>query len=246
MIENKNQFRPQKILPKKPSTTSFQSQNSIFYDTFPGEFHTSWEHDLWDVDVVPEDLDLDGLDKHTHIQSLVPSEEPQLSSDPMLSDVIKKNNSNQNETNRESNLNNETVLFEMIVDHTDILPLQDALISANSLRDECIEDMSQDSVGFNESSESGFDNSFCGWDPASMLESNSYVSSNEDILYTALTKTFPQQRLQAQQQDIPTPELTVTDQKKKVGRPRKTSVHTVASVPVRGPKKLIENMKRRR
>ena len=246
MIENKNQFRPQKILPKKPSTIFFQSQNNIFDDTIPGEFHTSWEHDLWDVDVVPEDLDLDGLDKHTHIHSLVPSKEPQLSSDPMLSDVIKKNNSNQNETNRDSNPDNETVLFEMIVDHTDILPLQDALNSANSLRDECIGDMSQDSVGFNESSESGFDNSFCGWDPASMLESNSYDSSNEDILYTALTKTFPQQSVQAQQQNIPTPEMSDTDQKKRVGRPRKTSVHTVASVPVRGPKKLIENMKRRR
>ena len=58
-----------------------------------------------------------------------------------------------------------------------------------------------------------------------------------------MTENFPQP---IEKQDMPRPTLPDNDQKKRVGRPRKTSVHTVASVPIRGPKKLIENMKRRR
>jgi len=248
MIGNQKKYQqlPQKILPKKPSITSYESQDSIFYETLSGEFHTSWEHDLWDdVDVIPEDLDLDGLVQYTHTQSPVPSKEPQLSSDPMLSDVIQKKILIPNQTSGESISNNETVLFEMIVDHTDIPPPQDALILTNSNRDESMEDLSQYSVGFNESSESGFDDSFCGWEPASMLDSNSNEQefSHEDILQTAMTENFPQP---IEKQDMPRPTLPDNDQKKRVGRPRKTSVHTVASVPIRGPKKLIENMKRRR
>ena len=248
--QKKCQQLPQKILPKKPSITSFESQNSIFDETLPGEFHTSWELDLWDdVDVIPEDLDLDGLVQYTHTQSPVPNKEPQLSSDPMLSDVIQNKILIPNQANGESILNNETVLFEMIVDNnTDIPPPQDALILANSHRDESMEDLSQNSVSFNESSESGFDDSFCGWEPASILDSysNEQAFSHEDILKTALTETFPQQRLPTEKQNMQRPTLPDNDQKKRVGRPRKTSVNTVASVPIRGPKKLIENMKRRR
>lgn len=247
--QKKCQQLPQKILPKKPSITSFESQNSIFDETLPGEFHTSWELDLWDdVDVIPEDLDLDGLVQYTHTQSPVPSKEPKLSSDPMLSDVIQKKTLIPNQTSGESIPNNETVLFEMIVDNTDIPPPQDALILANSHRDESMEDLSQNSVSFNESSESGFDDSFCGWEPASILDSysNEQAFSHEDILKTALTETFPQQRLPTEKQNMQRPTLPDNDQKKRVGRPRKTSVNTVASVPIRGPKKLIENMKRRR
>jgi len=249
-IQKKCQQLPQKILPKKPSITSYESQNSIFDETLSGEFHTSWEHDLWDdVDVIPEDLDLDGLVKYTHTQSPVPNKEPQLSSDPMLSDVIQNKILIPNQANGESILNKETVLFEMIVDNNTDIPLpQDALILANSHRDESMEDLSQNSVSFNESSESGFDDSFCGWEPASILDSysNEQAFSHEDILKTALTETFPQQRLPTEKQDIQRPTLPDNDQKKRVGRPRKTSVNTVASVPIRGPKKLIENMKRRR
>ena len=247
--QKKCQQLPQKILPKKPSITSFESQNSIFDETLPGEFHTSWEHDLWhDAYVIPEDLDLDGLVQYTHTQSPVPSKEPKLSSDPMLSDVIQKKTLIPNQTSGESIPNNETVLFEMIVDNTDIPPPQDALILANSHRDESMEDLSQNSVSFNESSESGFDDSFCGWEPASILDSysNEQAFSHEDILKTALTETFPQQRLPTEKQNMQRPTLPDNDQKKRVGRPRKTSVNTVASVPIRGPKKLIENMKRQR
>ena len=79
-----------------------------------------------------------------------------------------------------------------------------------------------------------------------MMDSNSFdkSSNQEDVLQAALTETFPQQRLQ-ETKDWCT-EMSDNEQKKRVGRPRKTSIHTVASVPVRGPKKLIENMKRRR
>ena len=248
--QKKCQQLPQKILPKKPSITSYESQNSIVDETLSGEFHTSWEQDLWDdVYAIPEDLDLDGLVQYTHTQSPFPNKEPQLSSDPMLSDVIQNKILIPNQANGESILNNETVLFEMIVDNnTDIPPPQDALILANSHRDESMEDLSQNSVSFNESSESGFDDSFCGWEPASILDSysNEQAFSHEDILKTALTEIFPQQRLPTEKQDIQRPTLPDNDQKKRVGRPRKTSVNTVASVPIRGPKKLIENMKRRR
>ena len=247
--QKKCQQLPQKILPKKPSITSYESQNSIVDETLSGEFHTSWEQDLWDdVYAIPEDLDLDGLVQYTHTQSPVPSKEPKLSSDPMLSDVIQKKTLIPNQTSGESIPNNETVLFEMIVDNTDIPPPQDALILANSHRDESMEDLSQNSVSFNESSESGFDDSFCGWEPASILDSysNEQAFSHEDILKTALTETFPQQRLPTEKQNMQRPTLPDNDQKKRVGRPRKTSVNTVASVPIRGPKKLIENMKRQR
>ena len=244
MIENQNkiQQRPQKILPKKPSIAS---QNNIFDDILSGEFHTSWEHDLWNVDVVPEDINLDGLDQYA--QSLEANQQPQLSSDPMLSEVTENTMKIQNQINGENNQANETVLLEMIVENTDLPPPQDALILANPLGVECIEDISQNSVDFNESGESGFDDSFCGWEPSSMMDSNVLdkdSNQEEDLLQVALTETFPQQRLQ-KTKDWCT-EMFANEQKRRVGRPRKTSVHTVASVPVRGPKKLIENMKRRR
>ena len=240
MIGNQNKFQhlPQKILPKKPSIAS---QNNIFDDILSGEFHTSWEHDLWEVDVVPGDINLDGLDQYAH--SLEANKQQQLSSDPMLSE---NNISIQNPFNGESNHENETVLLEMFVENTDLPPPQDAHILSNPLGVECIEDISQDSVDFNESSESGFDDSFCGWEHSSMMDSNSFdkSSNQEDVLQAALTETFPQQRLQ-KTKDWCT-EMSDNEEKKRVGRPRKTSIHTVASVPVRGPKKLIENMKRRR
>jgi len=244
MIGNQNQIqqRPQKILPKKPSIAR---ENNIFDDILSGEFHTSWEHDLWNVDVVPEDINLDGLDQYAH--SLEANKQPQLSSDPMLSEVTENNMTIQNQLNGENNQENETVLLEMIVENTDDLPPpQDALILANPVGVECIEDISQNSVDFNESSESGFDDSFCGWEPSSMMDSNSMDkgSNQEDLLQAALTETFPLQRVQ-KMKDWCT-EMPDNEQKRRVGRPRKTSVHTVASVPVRGPKKLIENMKRRR
>ena len=249
---NKLQLLPQKILPKKPSITNSANQSTIFDDTFPGEFHTSWEHDLWGVDVIPEDIDLDGLDHFTHGLA---NEEPQLSSDPMLSEVIEENSLHLNQASQNNTHENETVLLEMIVDNADIPLPQGALVLANSLGNESIEEISQNSVDFNDTSESGFDDSFCGWDPSSMMDSNSYDqeqdNTHEDLLQTALTETFPQQRLHTEQQDFTKSDLyssqmTESNQKKRVGRPHKTLVHTVASVPVRGSKKLIETMKRRR
>ena len=83
-----------------------------------------------------------------------------------------------NETMGESQDDNGTVLFEMMVDNTHTTPPQDAFVLANSQDstiDEYIEDISaQNSIGFNESSESGFDDSFCGWEPASILDTNSF------------------------------------------------------------------------
>lgn len=238
---------PQRILPKKPSISSIETQcqnEDLFVDPIPGEFHTGWEQSLWDVS-------LDGLDQLAHDHGFNPNIDAQLSSDPLLSGV--ENNMIVNETMRESQDDNGTVLFEMMVDNTHTTPPQDAFVLANSQDstiDEYIEDISaQNSIGFNESSESGFDDSFCGWEPASILDTNSFEqeSPKQDLLQAALTETIFDQRLQTVNSNPSRTEYTAFSVvKKKVGRPRKTTMQTVASVPVRGSKKLIENMKKRR
>jgi len=238
-----NQPLPKKPFPKKPSSTAasnalieeyslapWQQQQEEEADlTFPGEFHTCWEERLWYDSAPPTEEDtsinIDSLDRFAHGDEAVSL----LTADPVLTTMA---------TMSTGQIQDQGIVevMEMEVETNPVMmaPPENAFILADANTDNYLDlenfSTTTDSIDFNSTIDSGFDDSFQGWGAESLL-------GHGDILQEALDSITTQTQNQSN-----------TEEREKSGvRGRPTKIHhpIIASVPDKGAKNYAVMKKRR-
>merc|ERR1712079_795958 len=165
-----NQPLHKKPLPKKPSSTAAsnalieeyslapwqqQQQQEEADLTFPGEFHTCWEERLWYDSAPPAEdtsINIDSLDRFAHGDEAVSL----LTANPVLATM---------------QIQDQGILevMEMEVETNPVMmaPPENAFVLADANTDNYLElenlSTTTDSIDFNSTIDSGFDDSFQGW-----------------------------------------------------------------------------------
>jgi len=250
-----NQPLHKKPLPKKPSSTAAsnalieeyslapwqqQQQKEEADLTFPGEFHTCWEERLWYDSAPPAEEDtsfnIDSLDTFAHGDEAVSL----LTADPVLTTMA---------TMSTGQIQDQGIVevMEMEVETNPVMmaPPENAFILADANTDNYLElenfSTTTDSIDFNSTIDSGFDDSFQGWGAESLLDPD-YGQTTGDILQEALDSiTTPTQNQKKRLKSI----TEVREKSGVKGRPTKIHHPIIASVPDKGAKNYAVMKKRR-
>merc|ERR1711963_498203 len=208
--------------------------------TFPGEFHTCWEERLWYDSAPPAEEDtsfnIDSLDRFAHGHEAVSL----LTADPVLTTMS---------TMSTGQIQDQGIVevMEMEVEANPVMvaPPENAFILADANTDNYLElenfSTTTDSIDFNSTIDSGFDDSFQGWGAESLLGPD-HDQTTGDILQEALDSiTTPQNQKSRRLRNY-------SEEKEKSGvRGRPTKIHhpTITSVPDKGAKNYAVMKKRR-
>jgi len=250
-----NQPLQKKPFPKKPSSKAAsnalieeyspapwqQQQDQEEADlTFPGEFHTCWEERLWYDTAPPAEEDtsfnIDSLDRFAHGDEAVSL----LTADPVLTTMA---------TMSTGQIQDQGILevMEMEVETNPVMmaPPENAFILADANTDNYLDlenfSTTTDSIDFNSTIDSGFDDSFQGWGAESLLDPD-YGQTTGDILQEALDSiTTPTQNQKKRLKSI----TEVREKSGVKGRPTKIHHPIIASVPDKGAKNYAVMKKRR-
>jgi len=242
-----NQPLHKKPFPKKPSSTAasnalieefspapWQQQQEEADLTFPGEFHTCWEERLWYDSAPPAEEDtsfnIDSLDRFAHGDGTVNL----LTADPVLTSMS---------TMSTGQIQDQGIVevMEMEVETNPVMmaPPENAFILADANTDSYLDlenfSNTTDSIDFNSTSDSGFDNSFQGWGAESLL-------GHGDILQEAMDSiTTPTQNQRKRLKS------NNKEREKSGARGRPTKIHhqIISSVPDKGAKNYAVMKKRR-
>ena len=249
-----NQPFHKKPLPKKPSSTAAsnalieefslapwqqQQQEEEADLTFPGEFHTCWEERLWYDSGPPAKEDtsfnIDSLDRFAHGDGV-----NLLTADPVLATMS---------TMSTGQIQDQGIVevMEMEVETNPVMmaPPENAFILADANTDNYLElenfSTTTDSIDFNSTIDSGFDDSFQGWGAESLLGPD-HDQNTGDILQEALDSITTHQNQKSRRL------RNYTEEREKSGvRGRPTKIHhpIIASVPDKGAKNYAVMKKRR-
>ena len=264
-----NQPIKKKILPKKPIDIITNEDDYMLLEDInihPGEFHSDWERNLWgggDEFSNSPDLfyDVTGLDNFVHVEetsnriqealdlqnlnSHSQENENYVGQDPMMQEVSLQDVQGDFQVVTENgNISRVIENAEMIMEinletiSANSLP-KDALIIADAgtidnlpLPDAISED--EDSISFNHTS---FDDRF---------EENFQGLMPENIEDSALDVSLEASLSIEDSKEIETDFIENNLVRKRVGRPPKKTRTAVTTVPFGGPKKIIEQAKKRR
>jgi len=255
-----------KPLPKKPTNDNASEEDLFLENILPGEFHSDWERNLWGGDEPTNNpdifYDVTGLDNFVHVDETknhvrelldshsnniedieAPTADNFVGQDPMMQDANLQVQGNfhvvteDDNINRVVNLADTEVVMEINLDAISTMaPPNDAFIIAeasDNLPSEPLVD-NEESISFNHTSfDSGFEDSFQGWRPENL----------EDTCHTMDISLESSPGLEYSREIETDQNYSV---KKRVGRPPKRTKTEITTVPFGGPKKVIEQAKKRR